>query len=66
MNQNIPNFNNVIYCNNMLIDIVKKIQNAIRDIYNRKQADVIVNQLNNVVLIMNNIINTNNQISIKI
>ena len=52
MNQNIPNFNNVIYCNNMLIDIIKKIQNTIRDIYNRKQADVIVNQLNNVVLIL--------------
>ena len=56
MNQNTPNFNNMIYCNNMLIDLIKKIQNTIKDIYNRKQADVIVNQLNNVVLIMNNII----------
>ena len=49
MNQNVPNFNNMIYCNNMLIDLIKKIQNTIKDIYNRKQADVIVNQLNNVV-----------------
>ena len=51
MNQNSPNINNIIYSNNLLIDIIKRIQNTIKDIYNRKQTDIIVNQLNNVVLI---------------
>ena len=59
---NISYLNNIAFSNNnnILNDIIIKLQNIVNDIYSRKQADIIVNQLKNIIIIINNITNKNN------
>ena len=58
---NINYLNNIAFSNNnnILNDIINKLQNIVTDIYSRKQVDIIVNQLKNIIIIINNIMNEN-------
>ena len=66
-NNNLNNINNMNYLNNTIYlnnnqifnDILIKLQNIVNDIYNKKQIDIIINQLKNIIIIINNIINDN-------
>ena len=60
INQAIPN-NNLYNYNNVFVDVINRLQYIINDIYSGKQADVIINQINNVKLIMNNLVISFNQ-----
>ena len=62
--QNQYNFeyiNNIAYSNNNMIfsDIVTKLEKILNDIYNRKEINVIVNQLKTIIFIVNNIMKEN-------
>ena len=58
--QNIFNsLNNKIYSNNnnILFDIVNKLENIIKDLNN----DIIIKRIKDIIIIMNNLINDNNK-----
>ena len=64
--------NNIAYSNNNMIfnNIVVKLEKILNDIYNRKEINVIVNQLKTIIYIVNNIMKENqnnmNQLNKKI
>ena len=60
-NQNILILNNKAYSNNnnILFDIINKLNNIVENINNNIQSDIIINQIKNIIIIMNNVINDN-------
>ena len=59
MDNNILNLNNKSYSNynNILLEVVNKLENIINDLKNKKQVNIIIKQIRNIVIIVNNLIN---------
>ena len=59
MDNNFFMLNNKIYSNNndILFDIVYKLDNIVNDLNNKKHIDIVIKQIRNIIIIVNNIIN---------
>jgi hypothetical protein len=60
-NEDILMLNNKAYSNNnnILLDIINKLQNIVNDLYFNKEINNIIYQIKNIIIIMNNVINNN-------
>ena len=66
-NQDTFLLNNKVYSNNnnILFDVINKLENIVYDLNNNKQINIIIKQIRNIIIIMNNVINENKKIMIK-
>ena len=45
--------------NNILFEVINKLENIVNDLNNNKKIDLIIKQIRNIIIIMNNTINEN-------
>ena len=60
-NEDILMLNNKAYSNNndILLEIINKLQNIVNDLNCNKEINNIISQIKNIIIIMNNVINNN-------
>ena len=60
-NEYIQILNNLVSSNynNLLFDILNKLENIISDLSNNSQINVIIKQIRNIIIILNKIVNDN-------
>ena len=60
-NQDIFILNNKAYSNNnnILFDVVNKLDNIVNDLNNNKKIDIVIKQIKNIITIINNTITEN-------
>ena len=70
MNNNQDTFilNNKVYSNNnnILLDVINKLENIINDLNNNKQINIIIKQIRNIIIIMNKVVDENKRNNEKI